>query len=225
MKCNTLGLNLIKSLEGCKLTAYKLKGERNYTIGYGHTDSSIKAGQKITQLQADNYLKTDLEKFEKYVEKHSKFALNENQFSALVSYTYNRGYKGFKQLIDNSNESNLSDNIVKYWGTNTNYKTALINRRKKEQKLFNTPVNVSRETIVIPTKTLRRGDMGVEVELLQKFLNLNNPKIHLDVDGKFGNLTYNAVKLFQKNNGLRQTGIYDTAMYNKFVELKRRVGL
>lgn len=206
MKCNTLGLNLIKSLEGCKLTAYKLKGERNYTIGYGHSDSSIKAGQKITQLQADNYLKTDLEKFEKYVENHSKFTLNENQFSALVSYTYNRGYKGFKQLMDNSNESNLSDNIVKYWGTNTNYKTALINRRKKEQKLFNTPVNVSRETLIIPTILLKRGSMGVEVDQLQTCLSkLGYP---FPVRGIFEDSTFRAVCDFQYKHKLKIDGIY-----------------
>lgn len=206
MKCNTLGLNLIKSLEGCKLTAYKLKGERNYTIGYGHSDSTIKADQKITQLQADNYLKADLEKFEKYVEKHSKFSLNENQFSALVSYTYNRGYKGFKQLMDNSNEYNLSDNIVKYWGSNTNYKTALINRRKKEQKLFNTPVNSLRDSLIIPTKTMCVGNMGVEVDQLQTCLSkLGYP---FPVRGFFDDSTFRAVCDFQSKNKLKIDGIY-----------------
>lgn len=218
MKCNTLGLNLIKSLEGCKLTAYKLKGERNYTIGYGHSDSTIKGGQKITQLQADNYLKADLEKFEKYVEKHSKFSLNENQFSALVSYTYNRGYKGFKQLMDNSNESNLSDNIVKYWGTNTNYKNALINRRKKEQALFNTPItpittNVLSETLTPPKPFLKRGSRGSKVEQLQKCLNVF--KYGLVTDGIFGEKTYRAVADFQYRNGLVVDGKYGNYTYNK----------
>ena len=39
------GLALIKQFEGCSLKAYKLPGERYYTIGYGHSfDSAITAG-------------------------------------------------------------------------------------------------------------------------------------------------------------------------------------
>lgn len=209
MEINTKGLELIKSLEGCKLTAYKLKGETNYTIGYGHSSRDIKKGQTITQVEADDFLKSDLEKFEKYVEKNTKFNLNENQFSALVSYTYNRGYKGFKQLMDNTPEvSKLSDNIVKYWGSNTNYKDALIKRRKKEQKLFNTPVNNdSHETLTVPAPTLRRGSMGTRVEQLQKCLN-HVFNYGLVTDGVFGNKTFNALCNFQLRYRITVDGIY-----------------
>lgn len=220
MKVNSLGLALIKSLEGCKLTAYKLKGERNYTIGYGHSDTSIKAGQTITQSEADNLLKSDLTKFENYVSKNTKFELNENQFSALVSYTYNRGYKGFKQLMENTPSiDKLADNIVTYWGSNKNYKDALINRRKKERFLFITPVtstvNVSRETL--PTPTLRRGDMGVEVDRLQKCLN--HFGYGLTIDGKFGNLTYRALADFQKNHNLVIDGVFGNNSYRVMREI------
>lgn len=207
MKINDVGLNLLKSLENCKLTAYKLKGETKYSIGYGHSDSKIKRGQTITQAEADNYLFSDLEKFEKYVEKNTKFNLNENQFSALVSYTYNRGYKGFKELMNNTKKvSDLSDNIVKYWGSNTNYKNALINRRKKEKALFDTPVNVSRETFFdIPTKTLKRGNMGTEVVKLQKCLmSLGYP---IELWGTFEDSTFRAVCDFQYKNKLLVDGV------------------
>ena len=220
METNALGLQLLKSLEGCKLKAYKLKGETNYTIGYGHSDKSIKANSVISQDEADVLLKEDLKKFEKYVEKNTKFNLNENQFSALVSYTYNRGYKGFRQLMDNSvNVSDLSDNIVKCWGSNKNYKDALIKRRKKEQTLFNTPVttNVSRETLTVPEPPLKIGSMGLRVEQLQKCLSKlgygfpligvyddytyravsdfqNKHKNKLGVDGKYGKHTRNVLR-------------------------------
>ena len=214
METNTKGLELIKSLEGCKLTAYKLKGETNYTIGYGHSSKDIKKGQTITQAEADAFLKADLAKFEKYVEKNTKFNLNENQFSALVSYTYNRGYKGFKQLMDNTtNVSNLSDNIVVYWGSNKNYKEALINRRKKERTLFNTPVNVSRETLSAPAPVLKRGSTGSKVEQLQKCLNMFG--YGLVTDGVFGEKTYKALMDFQYRNGLVIDGKYGTYTYNK----------
>ena len=215
METNAKGLELIKSLEGCKLTAYKLKGETNYTIGYGHSSKDIKKGQTITQAEADAFLKSDLAKFEKYVEKNTKFNLNENQFSALVSYTYNRGYKGFKQLMDNTTElSKLSDNIVTYWGSNKNYKDALIKRRKKEQTLFNTPVNnVSRETFKAPLPVLKRGAMGSKVEQLQKCLNVFG--YGLVTDGVFGEKTYKALMDFQYRSGLVIDGKYGTYTYNK----------
>lgn len=200
MEANTRGLELIKSLEGCKLKAYKLKGETNYTIGYGHSDKTIKADMVITQSRADELLREDLKKFEKYVEKNTKFNLNENQFSALVSYTYNRGYKGFKELMSNSKTvSNLSDNIVKYWGSNKNYKEALIKRRKKEQALFNTPVNnVSRETLTVPEPPLKSGSMGSRVEQLQKCLSTLGYGFPLI--GVYDDYTYRAVSDFQNKH-------------------------
>ena len=218
MEINTKGLELIKSCEGCKLTAYKLKGETNYTIGYGHSSKDIKKGQTITQAEADAYLKSDLAKFKKYVEKNTKFNLNENQFSALVSYTYNRGYKGFKQLMENTSDmSKLSDNIIVYWGSNKNYKDALIKRRKKEQALFNTPIttaNVSRETLLyIPKPTLKRGSLGFNVESLQQCLNVFG--YGLVTDGIYGEKTYKAVMDFQYRNGLVIDGKYGTYTYNK----------
>jgi GH24 family phage-related lysozyme (muramidase) len=52
------GINLIKSFEGCRLTAY-VDTSGVLTIGYGHTGGVTK-GQTITQAQADEILKKDL---------------------------------------------------------------------------------------------------------------------------------------------------------------------
>ena len=226
MKINEAGLNLIKSLEGCRLTAYKLKGEKNFTIGYGHSNSTIKAGQTISQVEADNLLKSDLEKFENYVTKYAvkKFpGMNENQFSALVSYCYNRGLKGLKELVNNSeNETNMGWNILVYWGSNKNYESALKERRKKEQKLYYKQyVNVDTTPIKnplnlkVPNPVLKRGCRGMEVEHLQRFLVMNNPYCVCKIDGIFGNQTYNAVKNFQKANPGCGTpdGIYGRLTY------------
>lgn len=225
MRVNTKGLELIMSLEGCRLKAYKLKGESNYTIGYGHSDKTIKADTVITQAKADALLKEDLKKFEKYVENNTKFELNENQFSALVSYTYNRGYKGFRQLMDNTSIiAELPANIVKYWGSNKNYKDALIKRRKKEQALFIEPVNrpvsnVSRETIAIPTPTLRRGSKGSKVYALQIIMTYWG--CNLKPDGIFGENTYRVICDFQKKNNLVIDGVYGPHTYNTLRDIMR----
>lgn len=137
---NVAGMALLKALEGCRLTAYKLKGETYYTIGYGHYGADVKKNMTISQAEADALLVKDLEKFEKHVTNYAvkKFpALNENQFSALVSYTYNRGLGGLKELVNHSDTiAAMSNNIVKYWGSAELYKDALIKRRKKEKALF-----------------------------------------------------------------------------------------
>lgn len=137
---NREGLALLKSLEGCRLTAYKLSNEKYYTIGYGHYGADVKKGQTITQAEAEALFLKDLEKFEKHVDNVAvkKFgALTPNQHAALTSYCYNRGLGGLKELISNSSTiEEVARNFPVYWGSNTTYKNALINRRKKEQALF-----------------------------------------------------------------------------------------
>lgn len=143
------GLNLVMKEEGCRLKAYKLLGEKYYTIGYGHSyDSSITANTVWTQAQAESALKEDLRKFENYVNSLvNNVKLNQNQFDALISYTYNRGQGGLKQLRSKSNTiPEYSNNIVKYWGSAIRYKKALIERRKREKVLFDTVPNISVET-------------------------------------------------------------------------------
>lgn len=142
---NEAGLKLIKSFEGCHLKAYKLAGESYYTIGYGHSfDNAINANTVWTQEQADAQLCKDLKKYEQYVINGAKqhgFTFNDNQFSALVSYCYNRGAGGLKQLLTNSkNIAHVGVNIPIYWGSAVLYKNGLVRRRVAEQALFNTPV-------------------------------------------------------------------------------------
>lgn len=63
MRTGEAGLHIIKSFEGCRLTAYKCPAGV-WTIGYGHT-LGVKEGQRITQAQADGLLVEDIRKYEK----------------------------------------------------------------------------------------------------------------------------------------------------------------
>lgn len=71
-----------------------------------------------------------------------------------------------------------------------------------------TTKNVSRETLVIAKPTLRRGSMGMQVDYLQKCLNTFG--YGLEVDGVFGELTYNALVDYQhkRKNKLEVDGVY-----------------
>lgn len=134
------GLNLIKEFEGCYLTAYMNLGEEYWTIGWGHYGPDVYEGMTITQEEADNMLITDMADYCADVDLYalSKFPnLNQNQYDALVSYDYNRGPGGLKELVNNSNTiEELGNNITVYWGSNTNYYNGLMRRRRAEQNFF-----------------------------------------------------------------------------------------
>ena len=94
MKISKVGLDLIKSFEGCYLKAYKCPAGV-WTIGWGTTEPingvAIHEGLVITQEQADQLLANNLKAYEDGVMKYVKVTLNQNEFDALVSFAYNCG--------------------------------------------------------------------------------------------------------------------------------------
>ena len=139
MNISTVGLNLIKQFEGCHLTAYK-DPIGIPTIGYGHT-KGVKLGQKITQAQADNYLRQDVAASEKAVNA-LKYSLNQNQFDALVSFTFNCGAANLKKLTDNNKRTlaQISARIPNYNRAGGKLLPGLTRRRVAEKALFDKPV-------------------------------------------------------------------------------------
>jgi lysozyme len=87
---NKAGIDLIKKWEGLSLKAYKdMVGV--WTVGYGHTGRDVLPGQVITLEEAESLLISDLYFFEAKVMEEVHVPLNDNQFAALVSWTYNLG--------------------------------------------------------------------------------------------------------------------------------------
>lgn len=138
MRTSSNGIKFIMQEEGCRLKAYRLEGEKYYTIGVGHYGPDVKEGQTITREQAEKLLKEDVRRFEIAVDTIVlNIKMTQNMFDALVSYTYNRGEGGLRQLVTHSSSvKEYAENIVKYWGSATRYKSALIERRKREKALF-----------------------------------------------------------------------------------------
>ena len=94
MKTSDNGIAFIKRHEGVRLQAY-LCPAGVWTIGYGHT-SSVKQGDRISQSQADTYLRADLRTAEQAINKQ-RLNLNQNQFDALVSFVFNVGSGNFEK--------------------------------------------------------------------------------------------------------------------------------
>lgn len=139
------GLNLIKSFEGCKLTAYKcLPSEMYYTIGYGHYGSDVTEGMKITKEKAEELLLQDCEKAIKNVNSFmSKYNFNQNQFDALVSFAFNVG--SINQLTASGTRTleQISSKITAYNKSGGRVIAGLVKRRAKEKELFDTPTSTT----------------------------------------------------------------------------------
>ncbi|MEY5101016.1 MAG: hypothetical protein RJA36_3735 [Pseudomonadota bacterium] len=82
-------LALIKRWEGLRLEAYRCEGGV-LTIGYGST-RDVRAGQRITQVDAERRLLRDLGLFEAAVERLVQVPLSDGQHGALVSWVFNVG--------------------------------------------------------------------------------------------------------------------------------------
>lgn len=99
MVINKKGIDLIKQFEGFRNDAY-LCPANIWTIGYGNTrgldGKPIKKGDKITKEDAEKLLIKEVNEFANGVKKLLKVKLNENQFSALVSFAYNVGLGNLK---------------------------------------------------------------------------------------------------------------------------------
>ncbi|MGW8956602.1 glycoside hydrolase family protein [Paenibacillus sp. NPDC055715] len=141
-KISKAGIDLIKSFEGCSLTAYKpVPTETYWTIGWGHYGQDIKAGMTITQAQADAMLVTDMAKYEAYVNDKAYVPvtdkLTQSQFDALTSFCYNCGAGSLRTLCKGRTVAQIAANITKYNKSSGTVLVGLTRRRAAELALFN----------------------------------------------------------------------------------------
>ena len=136
MRTSKAGINLIKSFEGLRLKAYKpVSTETYYTIGYGHYGADVTADMTITEEQAETLLSQDLVKYERAVIALGR-NFNQNQFDALVSFTYNCGAANLKRLVANRNNAQIAEAILLYNRAGGKVLNGLIRRRAQERALF-----------------------------------------------------------------------------------------
>jgi lysozyme len=85
---------LVEAAEGLYLKAYRCPSNV-LTIGYGHTGPDVREGLVITAAQADALLANDLNHFAIGLDKLVPNGLNQNQYDALVSFSF---YVGIHNL-------------------------------------------------------------------------------------------------------------------------------
>lgn len=136
---NDAGLKLVEYYEGCELKSY-MDSVGVWTIGLGrirHDDgSAVGPGETCTQAQADAWLRSDLEKEGAHYVRAWTKELNENQFSALTSFCFNRGAGRLRRLL--AMPGNVEDNLIKFdWaGSEDNHLLGLMRRRRSEATLY-----------------------------------------------------------------------------------------
>lgn len=165
LRCSLRGKNFIKDFEKLSSTSPTqnswVKNPDSYTgniysywdsvgkvwtIGWGHTGGVFK-GQVITRQQADRLFEKDIvEKAERFVKKYINVPLNQNQFDALCSFTYNAGCGN---LLDSSirkyiNKKEWSKAYEVWLNSNTKGGNSHLRmRRKKEANLFSEGLDVA----------------------------------------------------------------------------------
>jgi GH24 family phage-related lysozyme (muramidase) len=170
MKVSAAGRKAIAAHEGVRLKAYPdpaTDGEP-WTIGVGHTSAAgpprVYKGMTITADECDEILSRDLATFERAVEKAVTVPLNQNQFDALVSFTFNVGAGNLQKstLLRKLNARNYrgaADQFAAWNKAAGKVMAGLTRRRAEERELFLKPPAPVMTTISSP---------GIEVERLPK---------------------------------------------------------
>jgi lysozyme len=139
VKCSQEGLELIKKFEGCKLKSYKCPAGV-WTIGYGHTED-IKEGDIVSPEEANKLLRADVFKFEEYVTDNVIVNLTQNQFDALVAWTFNLGVGNLRnstmlKKLNNADYTSVPFEMKRWNKAGGKTLDGLVRRRQAESLLF-----------------------------------------------------------------------------------------
>ncbi|MEM9471239.1 MAG: lysozyme, partial [Pseudomonadota bacterium] len=140
MKTSQAGIDLIKNYESLRLDAHDVEGRGKLTIGYGHYDDpNVTEGMIITEAQAEAYLREDLRKHEAHVNRAVNVPLTQNQFDALVSFSFNTGASASDTVYEEINKGKFDKAMIELagWrGKGTSTYPGLKRRRNDEIELF-----------------------------------------------------------------------------------------
>jgi lysozyme len=140
---NTLGSageNLIKSFETLKLVAY-LDQRGRWTCGWGHTGPDVVEGTTCTPEQAEDWFQQDTQAAVNGVDESIQTNVTQNQFDALVSFTFNvgvsaEGHSTMAKLINARNFAGAAAQFPLWDHVDGVPNAGLLRRRQAEQALF-----------------------------------------------------------------------------------------
>ncbi len=140
MRASQRLIDHIKRSEAYALAAYQdAKGV--WTIGYGHT-AGVKKGDRITQYQADMFLKDDLRIVEEAANKCRRIS-KQGQFDAIADFIYNCGAGNFnsstlKRYIEAGNATwEIQEQFLRWVNSGGKKLGGLVTRRIWEAARWN----------------------------------------------------------------------------------------
>lgn len=138
MKISDRGLAFIREWEGCELKAYKDTGGV-WTIGVGHTGPDVKPGMTITQLEADELLRMDIEDHDPTP--FLKVPTKQHEYDAMCSLAFNIGLERFRNSTalkrhNLGNRMGAANAFLLWKFDNGKIIKGLMRRREAERKLY-----------------------------------------------------------------------------------------
>ena len=137
MNISQEGISLIKKFEGCELEAYKCAAGV-WTIGYGHT-KDVQEGDSILKEDAESMLMHELQEYCNDVDIAVKVDLKQNEFDALVSWTYNLGLTNLNsstmlKVLNEGKHDEVPAQIKRWNKASGQVKQGLVRRREAEAR-------------------------------------------------------------------------------------------
>ena len=134
--------DLIKSFEGCKLTAYldTVANPPVWTIGWGHTGKEVHEALVWTQGQADEQLEHDILAADLLLSAYSP-GLAGGTLEALTDFVFNLGIGNYRtstlcKLVNAKDWGAAKLEILKWDHSNGKVVPDLLERRKAEAELI-----------------------------------------------------------------------------------------
>ena len=169
---NQATIDLVKEFEGLKLKAYK-DAVGVLTIGYGTTAAAglgidPKAGMSITEAEAESLLAEGLERFAASIRPKITAPINDNEFGAFLSLSYNIGPGAFAKSsalrkFNAGDKAGAADAILLWNKAGGKVLAGLKRRREAERELFMSPVTQHVTPAAVP-------------EVIHKQSNLRKPQ-------------------------------------------------
>jgi GH24 family phage-related lysozyme (muramidase) len=198
MKISPKGIQLIKSFEGLRLSAY-VDAVGVPTIGWGHTGSvaqkALATKEPINETAAALLLSNDLKRFEDGVSELIPVPLTQGQFDALVSFSFNVGLSALR-------DSTLRKRIIAGESINLVIKEELPRWNKGDRGVLegltrrrNAEVKLATEQVTEQVTAQLSGDSGYMVRAAENYKGL--PHQRAAYQALEGSLTIEQFKAFK----------------------------
>lgn len=140
MRVSHEGIALIKRFEGFSPTVY-LDVAGMPTIGFGHLVKSGENFVRISEAEAELLLKRDITVAEKAVMRLIHVKLTQQQFDALVSFTFNLGAGALQRStlrtkLNREEYDEISKEFLRWVWAGGKSSAGLLRRRQAEARLF-----------------------------------------------------------------------------------------